>query len=404
MPYPLMTHRRLARVVISASLLPAGAAQATKTPQRSAWEPALEWCEARLVEFRGDLEAAHATLLARVETESPNLLARLRDKKPAKHREGYGLLPEINRDLAYLDVPLQRSWFRIEWLSTNFVSQWRDGFALRQRCKTGKELEALCNEYLALRRTMQLMSSNVSYHRYWQKAIPEYHEFFARRNALLPKVEELQKLLEQGGDAKRIEAIRAEVQSEVAPFQKTPGLKVSTDEDGWRVLRVEVVTDITDETFLKTFEAAVDREYTQSAVARAKKFRIELSLQRMSPARLYPDGVPALASVVDIEKHVARFPKGALVLTTGARSTHAFNGRYIQLGTNRCRPRTLAHEFGHLLGFSDAYLRCFTGKSTDPLGCSIMEWTGLLNDLMGEPEHGRVTSAMLDRLLSAYQQ
>ena len=170
------------------------------------------------------------------------------------------------------------------------------------------------------------------------------------------------------------------------------------------MLRVEVVTDITDARFLRQFEAAVDREFTQAPAARARKFKVALTVRRVSPSSLYPQGAPESASPVDIDEHVSRFPAGALVLTTGARSTHAFNGRYIQLGTNRCRPRTLAHEFGHLLGFSDAYLRCYVGEPSDLMGCSIMEWSGLLNDLMGEPEHGRVTPAMIDRLLSAYRE
>lgn len=401
-PHLSKHYHRFVRVAMSATLVPGLVAQDDKASVQASWEPALDWCDARLGEFRNDLQAAHAILLTRAEQESPALLARLRDQKPVKRREGYGLLPKLNRDLAHLDVPLQRNWFRIEWLSTNFVSQWRDAFALRASAKSGKQLEALCNEYLRLHRAMQLMSSNVSYHRYWQKAIPEYAEFFAGKNAILPRVEELQKLLAESGDPVRIRALRTQVQAEVAPFQKTQGLKIETADDSWRVLRIEVVTDITDQAFLQAFETAVEREYTGSAAAQAKEFRIELRIRQIAPVELYPEGVPAEGSPVDLDKHIARFPKGALILTTGARSTHAFNGRYIQLGTNRCRPRTLAHEFGHLLGFSDAYLRCYIGKPTDPLGCSIMEWGGLLNDLMGEPETGRVTPAMIDRLLTAY--
>ena len=64
--------------------------------------------------------------------------------------------------------------------------------------------------------------------------------------------------------------------------------------------------------------------------------------------------------------------------------------------------RTLAHEFGHLLGFSDAYLRSYRGDPRDPYGVVLVEWTGLIDNLMGSPEVGRVTEGMIETLIDAY--
>jgi hypothetical protein len=91
-----------------------------------------------------------------------------------------------------------------------------------------------------------------------------------------------------------------------------------------------------------------------------------------------------------------------LILTTGASSTNAWVGERIVLGTDPERRRTLAHEFGHLLGFEDAYLRGYTGDPNSVYGVEFVEWTGLTDDLMGNPGGGRVSSEMIETLLTAY--
>ena len=98
-----------------------------------------------------------------------------------------------------------------------------------------------------------------------------------------------------------------------------------------------------------------------------------------------------------------RFPAGALVLTTGAESTHAFTGRYVALGPSPVTPRVLAHEFGHLLGFDDAYVRSYQGDPRDAHGVVVIEWSGLFDDLMGAPGSGRVGARMIDTLITNYR-
>ena len=59
---------------------------------------------------------------------------------------------------------------------------------------------------------------------------------------------------------------------------------------------------------------------------------------------------------MNIQNHVEQFPANGAILTTGAITTHV-NGRAIILGPHDITRRVLAHEFGHILGFRDAYFR-----------------------------------------------
>jgi hypothetical protein len=122
----------------------------------------------------------------------------------------------------------------------------------------------------------------------------------------------------------------------------------------------------------------------------------------VAPADLYPEGAPERGAEIDGKDHRARFRDDALVLTTGAKSTHSYVGRTIQLGSTPLTPRTLAHEFGHLLGFRDAYLRAFSGDPQASFGAHLVEWTGILQDLMGDGRSGSVTDEMIGRLVRGY--
>jgi hypothetical protein len=193
-----------------------------------------------------------------------------------------------------------------------------------------------------------------------------------------------------------------EILERVAPFQPTPGLRVEDVPDLGRVLEVPLTTDIADLEVTGAFRDAVESVWNDSEAARGARLRIRVSWNEVRPETLYPEGVPPAGAELDEEDHLSRFEAGRLILTTGARSTHALTGRAILLGTEPRTPRSLAHEFGHLVGFNDAYLRAAEGSPEDPFGSVLVEWTGLSNDLMGSPNHGRVTEAMIDQLLRAY--
>jgi hypothetical protein len=48
------------------------------------------------------------------------------------------------------------------------------------------------------------------------------------------------------------------------------------------------------------------------------------------------------------------------------------------------------------------YVRGYDGKIGDSYGVTIVEWTGLSSDLMGDSGRGQVSPGMIDRLINAY--
>lgn len=142
--------------------------------------------------------------------------------------------------------------------------------------------------------------------------------------------------------------------------------------------------------------------FSNSEAARKQRFAISLEIYQLTATELYPQGAPARGSAINLKKHIALYPPGELVLTTGGASTHAWVGRNVTLGPNPTTRRTLAHEFGHLLGFRDAYLRSYQGDTQDPYGVVFFEWKGLIDNLMGSPGSGRVTDGMIETLINAY--
>ena len=122
----------------------------------------------------------------------------------------------------------------------------------------------------------------------------------------------------------------------------------------------------------------------------------------ISPNELYQDGFPRTGAKIDRKAHLARFPKNEYVLTTGGTSTHVYTGRAIMLGPSPASRRTLAHEFLHLLGFTDTYVRSHKEDPKGPFGVVFVEWSGLTDDLMSSPGHGRVSDAMIETLIETY--
>ena len=111
-------------------------------------------------------------------------------------------------------------------------------------------------------------------------------------------------------------------------------------------------------------------------------YRVEIEFKNVA---LDP---PKLGDHLDIRAHAARFPMDGALLTTGAESTHAFVGRYVALGTGALSVRTLAHEFGHILGFRDGYVRGYRDVGNE--GFEIMEVTSTFDDIMSSPREGFV--------------
>lgn len=363
----------------------------------------LDWVREQRERMGADLRAAHAVLVARAEEEDPELAERLSPEPPQPMVWGYGVVPELRENAPLKSIAATEMVYSIESLSTMFPGAFRDAAVLARRAQDQPTLplKAAALEYLRLKERLANLDQRIAYHEFWQKDIVRARGWYDGRNAIVALARQRRVLAQSGQFPDKVAELTAEIIGAVAPFAPQEALVVERVENGERVLRVRVATDIEDAAFLEAFRAAVDETWSQSEAARSLRFRIVLELETIAPVELYPEGPPERASPVDLDQHLARFPEGFKVLTTGARSLHSGKG-YVQLGPTAVMPRVLAHEFGHLLGFVDAYLRGYEGDPDGPFGVRVVEWTGLMDNLMGGPAAGRVTREMIEQLLAAY--
>src|SRR5262249_8884747 len=129
------------------------------------------------------------------------------------------------------------------------------------------------------------------------------------------------------------------------------------------------------------------------------EFRLEVVLTRVSPASLYgaERDPPRKGDQIDLPAHIARFPQGGAVLTTGANLTRVTAGRCVALGPQDIAPHVLAHELGHILGFKDMYFRGYRDLGAD--GYEVMEIVAEPDDIMGAPGVGPVRRHHFDGLM-----
>lgn len=378
------------------TVVPIVAQNAAAAGARNPWQDVLANLRERRDKIDNHLVSARDTLDTRLRHDAPELLPRLFLQPPL--RRGYGLLPEIVDSPPLKPITLRASRFSLRTVSdrSERTLDFARDLAQRSANMLGGSLAELVADFEDLRSRLRRLDKQIAYHTHWQSAVISRADYFAERNRLL-------RLLEAAkGDRDRLDLVIFEQRPRIARFYPRSELKAYRAADGKIVLPVSVVTDIEDSPFLDAFRDAVDAAFVHSAAARERGFAVELTLREIKPDELYPDGAPATGEQIALGEHVKRFSKGAFVLTTGASHTNVLRGRYIIFGPSPVSHRTLAHEFGHLLGLDDAYLRGYEGGVDDPFGVVLVEWTGLTDDLMGNPGEGRVSGEMVDRLIDAY--
>jgi hypothetical protein len=383
--------RLLALLLLGPSILAAGS---------PAWRQNHDRLSTQRDHLAEDLASAHAVLLSRARLEQPALVPQLA-QPPASRTHGYGIVPGLREDELEAPVTARERTYSLERLAGELENDLHDAATLVVAA-AGSPLEAQVAELERLRKRLRNVEEHLDYHAYWQRAVVEQSDFFAARNRLVAEMRELNAERRGGGPPERIAERSRALLERLAPFTPTPGLRIETREGGQQVLPVVIHTDIENDAFLAAFQHAVATLFERAPSAQAPGFAIELEIRRISPSTLYPEGPPAQGAAIEMSSHLARFPTGALILTTGEDSTYAWTGHYIALGPDPITRRTLVHEFAHLLGFRDAYLRGYLGDPHGPYGATLVEWAGLSDDLMGDSEHGRVTEAMIRTLLEAY--
>jgi len=240
----------------------------------------------------------------------------------------------------------------------------------------GALISRLILDYRNLLTNQRTIDQYIQYNQFWQRAIAQDRPRFDQ----LTKVYELMK----SDEPNMAQAIREVLGKPDVPVF----VQIDRSKPDVVLLRVPVYTDIDDEEFLGKAEAGIEELWQAQEDGTAYRLDIEF---RHVPA------VAERGARIDVRAHAAQFAEDGAVLTSGAQTTHSLVGRYIALAPGDLSARTLAHEFGHILGFRDGYIRGY--RDLGERGFEILELTSVFDDLMSAPREGRVQAAHFKLIL-----
>jgi hypothetical protein len=319
----------------------------------------------------------------------------LQDSPPAPGTYGLGVLPRVV-EAAPVGITPSVGSFSYSWPVTETyikneeikLGQVKDDL-VRISDAAGDARTNLINnavrEYRKLLADQRTVEQYIQYNRFWQRSIAQERSRFDQ----LTRVYELM----TSGQADVSVAIREALGKPAVPSF----LRVNRQEPGRVSFHVPVYTDIEDADFLAKAKTVI--EETWRAQENDTTYALEVEIRNVALPEIYQDGeIPQKGAHVDVRAHAARFPADGAVLTTGAQTTHSLVGRYVALGSGDISTRTLAHEFGHVLGFRDGYIRGY--KDLGEQGFEIMELTSVFDDIMSAPREGHVQAAHFKLLLS----
>jgi len=395
-----------------AVLLFAQAAESAPLP--SGAEPAFvvrgRQTEARQRALNERLERIAKELSDRFRREAPDLLAALEPPPPTIF--GYRILPRVVPD-APLSAPAEPQVMRYSW-------PWSDTLIEREMAKLDQleadlagiplsatarraAYEALAADYRKAVERSRPIASDVDYNWHWQRQIVDDRLLFDRLTAQLDAA-----VAQRKAEAGTASSVRGQT-GPVFGFDPPGFLRIEKVADRQWVFKVPVVTDIVDEQFVRAFRAAIENHW--HVRAGQAEYRVQLAIEVRTPEQLYcepADPIPARVEGctppgrgehVDLDKHVARFPKHKAVLTTGAATIQLVAGRALVLSPHDVAQRTLAHEFGHILGFPDVYLRGYRDLGAD--GFQVLELVIDTEDIMASPGAGSVQARHFEGLMIA---
>jgi hypothetical protein len=371
----------------------------SKSQDRPAYVREGDRVEQRFRGHRDRLTTFFQELRAAVQREAPAseaapLLRRLQEAPPQTNRWGYQMLPRIV-DIPQPPTPISNfsySWGVTESYVTGENTRLERAQAdLARVAVVGPDeklrlLGDLVAQYREMVKNQRTVDQYIQYNRFWQREIAEDRPRFDR----LTQVYTMMK----SGSPDIAEAIRGALGKPKAPRF------IQVRRQGTRsvTLQVRVYTDIDDDAYLDQAKAIIESVWR--AEEGGMQYAVEVVFRKRSVKDLYRnETTPQNGDHIDLDRHVARFPSDGGVLTTGAQFTFGSVGRYVGLGPGELAPRTLAHEFGHILGFTDGYIRGYADLGER--GFEILELTSFFDDIMSAPREGRVQPAHFKLLMES---
>lgn len=356
--------------------------------------------EARQHAYHDRMDRLHDAIANELRRAAPDLLPKLEPAPPKTF--GYGILPRILPDpaptppatpevvrfsWAWSDTLIARENAALDTLERDFESIRRAGRSEHAA------YERLVADYKTRVDRRRPIDADVDYNWHWQKQIADNRALFDRLQARLDA--EVSTLSRSDAGANRSQPMIG--------FDPSPFVRIEHPVVHEHVVIVPLFTDITDPTVIDGFVHAVET-YWQARDG-DDRYRVQLAVTMISSADLYcgrnPAGcaAPAAGEKIDLAAHAKRFPENAAALTTGAASLQIAVARALVLGPHDVTPRTLAHEFGHLLGFPDQYLRGYRDLGAE--GFQVLELVANQTDIMSSISTGSVTAAHFEGLMAA---
>ena len=370
-------------------------------------------------------------LSAALHSEVPELVADLR--APDTKAPGYQILPRLTRDDLAETPALSQSGY--SWPQTErLILRARHRLAglemqlhrtqFLDSAPRRTALEKLARDYSELWEDLANVEAHVQYNRFWQSVIAAdrasydretllYHDVVAREQvrdelryfdgtfanspvALQPAFG----LLSLAGLRRtltRREALLGErIDSALGQITTPAFVTLERRAHEW-IFRVPLYTDIEDRNFIAAAKEAIEALWrlTENDIT----YRVEIEVLHLPGELFYAESeTPAEGEKIAVRAHLRHFPADAAILTTGALTTHVENNAIV-LGPHSISPRVLAHEFGHVLGFRDRYIRGYRDLGKD--GFEVLEAIADPRDIMGAPAMGSVLPAHFDNLIRA---
>jgi hypothetical protein len=379
------------------------------------------------------LHAYYESLVVALQNRTPELLPIVEPPHPLQH--GYQILPNIVADPSSLTKPARPQSAQYSWPWTDHLIDRassdvaRSAHELKRALSLEPKMRQMAYQQLAARyrqihEQQQNIDAHIQYNRLWQEAIAANRSKYDRESVLHDRVLKREEVLEvfnaryaaartiahgtikqvavanlnelSSGLIHKANLLGREIDAATDLSFDTPGYVRVEQQIANRIIHVLFYTDIQDNAFVQSAKRAMeDIWHLRSG---KDDFSIQLHFSYVSPEHLYgTDKPPRTGQRMNIRKHVEQFPADGAVLTTGARTTHV-DGRAIILGPHDITKRVLAHEFGHILGFRDAYFRGYKDLAED--GFQVMEIVADSTDIMGNPATGAVLRRHYERLTS----